>query len=89
MTSRDCGTVFLLVMITCICLGHIICTFEDSTKNKIYIFQVPPIVEKIILIKNQTIKCVSPNAIYLFTYTKLRSNGPEFKILHQMQGSMQ
>jgi hypothetical protein len=61
MTSRDCGSVFLLVMITCICLGHIICTFEDSTKNKISIFQVPPIVEKIVLIK------IKQLSVYLLT----------------------
>jgi hypothetical protein len=45
--SRDCGNVCLLVVITCICLGHIICTFEDSTKNNICICQVPPIVENL------------------------------------------
>ena len=49
--SRDCGNVFLLAMITYICLGHTICTFEESTKNKICIFQVLPNVEKIVLIK--------------------------------------
>ena len=51
MMSWDCGNVFLLVMITYICLSHIICTFEESTNNKICIFQVPPIVDKIVLIK--------------------------------------
>ena len=61
MTSGDCGNIFLLVMITCICLGHIICTFEDSTKNKICIFQVPPIVGKIVLIK------IKQLSVYLLT----------------------
>ena len=51
MMSWDCGNVFLLVMITYICLSHIICTFEESTNNKICIFQVPAIVDKIVLIK--------------------------------------
>ena len=51
MMSWDCGNVFLLVMITYIWLSHIICTFEESTNNKICIFQVPAIVDKIVLIK--------------------------------------
>jgi len=83
MMSLDCGNMFLLLMITYIGLGHSICTFEESTKNKICIFQVPPIVEKIVLIK------IKQLSVYLLTqfnnsHTKLRSNGPEFKILHKM-----
>jgi len=61
MMSRDCGNVFLLVMVTYICLGHIICTFEESTKIFFCIFQVPPIVEKIVLIKIKQLR------VYLLT----------------------
>jgi len=59
--SRDRGNVFLLVMITYICLGHSICIFEESNTNKICIFQVPPIVEKIVLIKIKQLR------VYLLT----------------------
>jgi hypothetical protein len=41
----------LNIIYICIIIGHIICTFEESTNNKICIFQVPAIVEKIVLIK--------------------------------------
>jgi hypothetical protein len=51
-----------LVMITYICLGHIICTFEESTKDKICIFQLEELLKNC-LDQNQTMKCISSNTI--------------------------
>ena len=51
MMSRDCGNVFLFVMITYICLGHIICTLEESTKVTFAFFKSLKLLKKIVLIK--------------------------------------
>ena len=47
MMSTDCGNVFLFVMITYICIGHIIHTLEESTKIKFALFKSLQLLNKL------------------------------------------
>jgi hypothetical protein len=51
MMRTDCGNVFLFVMITYICLGHIICTLEESTKIKFAFVKSLKLLNKIVFFK--------------------------------------